>query len=151
MSSGTQKIESKYIKPNTTGVDNPAGAPGEHLVSELLAAAGIALTTATAANIVSLSLPPGDWEVSAASVVTASGANLTAVSSSITPTSATLNTLGKTGTVSEDGITATNIARAIAPKRFNTKIPLTVYLVISATFAAGTAKGYGTIKARRVA
>ncbi len=68
------------------GSDASPGVIGEEKVSTILIGSAVSLTTATAANITSITLTAGDWDLSAGIVFTASGATATNIESSINTT-----------------------------------------------------------------
>src|SRR5215469_13104445 len=53
------------VKGTATNDNAPAGFVGE-VISSVVAAPGVALTTATPANVTSMVLTPGDWDVDGA-------------------------------------------------------------------------------------
>jgi hypothetical protein len=79
----------------TTNDDASAGQFGEVISSTILAASAVALTTGTAANVTSISLTAGDWDVRGdISWTTAGTTNVTRLVASISQTSATLDQVG---------------------------------------------------------
>ena len=139
----------------TGGSAAAAGKVGEVISSAIAVGSAVSLTTATPANVTSISLTAGDWDVSgncnftAASATTALGSVWAA---GISTTSATLPTDGTEAPVFVPLITATSFKThgTVSVKQVNVSSTTTVYLVCEATFTAGTAGGYGDIRARRV-
>jgi hypothetical protein len=133
-----------------TGVVNgsnaAAGEIGEYITSQILFAASVALTTTVVANVTSISLTAGDWDVSGYVGHTLTGST-TAVLASISSTSATLN--GEDFVLVIPALTG-SVQNALTTTRISISATTTVYLVTSATFSSGTAKAYGRIRARRV-
>lgn len=131
----------------TTVADNAgAGTVGEVISSTILSGSAISLTTVTAANITSISLTAGDWDVWGNGVIGASGTNITACSTWISTTSATAPDSAFQAVLtlsSAEGFAATTYMRV------NVSITTTVYLSAIATFGAGTAVANGNIFARR--
>jgi hypothetical protein len=147
------------VTPNIVGVQDGSnattGSVGELVFSNIAVGSAVSLTTATAANVTSISLTPGDWDVdgnvnyAAASATTATGALWV---SGINTTSATIPTDGTEVQTAATAITTTSFKEGItlARKRVSLTTTTTVYLVAEATFTAGTVTGYGHIHARRV-
>lgn len=117
---------------------NGSAAAGE--IGEYGAATGGgALTNGVTVNLVSISIPAGDWEVFGHSFVSGGGAtSLTNFTMSISTTSATQNTttpdrynqLRNAGGISDPFITV-----AAGPVRMSLSSTTTVYLVFVATFS----------------
>ena len=139
----------------TTNDSAAALSVGELLSTVVLVGAPVALTTATAANIATLSLTAGDWDVWG-SVWTnpAAGTTTTKVQAAVSQTTATLPTTPALGTSLSvlTGIT-TAATEAVVLQTGATRISLagttSVYLVASVTFSVSTMGGYGAIYARR--
>lgn len=132
-----------------------AGHVGEVISSAVAVGSAVSLTTATAANVTSISLTPGDWDVSADINFTATGATTAAGASVVGGISTTSATLPTDGTEVNDlvgGLTTTTFktGNSLSRKVVNVSVNTTVYLVGIATFSAGTVGAYGAIVARRV-
>jgi hypothetical protein len=139
------------IVGTTTNNDANAGSFGQYVSSAVAVGSAVSLTTNTAANITSISLTAGDWEVSGNANFTAASATVTGTSGGITSTSATVPT---DGTEVYSGVQVTLLSETdsvtLPSKRFSLSGTTTVYLVGKSTFSAGTVGGFGSIKARRV-
>lgn len=130
------------------GVTNGSSAAAG-VIGEVLSATGTAAnaTTAVARNLVSLTLTPGDWEV------TGVGYFLPSASSAITTVS-----LGTSSGVIEvfpnrtRPAGATTIYESDVPvrRRFNVSATTTIYLVGYVEFSSGTVSTNGYIEARRM-
>lgn len=110
---------------------------------------GIALTTGTPANLTSVSLTAGDWDVWGTVQITPTAA-LTLVIGNISTTSATLS--GPATAFGQFNLTFTSASTSVIPigqARFSLSATTTVYLVGQATFTS-TATGAGHMGARRV-
>ena len=134
------------------GDDATAGNIGEIITASIGIGAGPSLTSTTPANVASISLTAGDWDVTGQVIfeftsATQSGDSIAAISAS----SATL-TGDMTDGYNALRLTTTTAKTAIAlpEKRFIQVGTLTRYLVAQATFSAGTCKASGYIRARRV-
>ena len=145
--------------PGTTTNDNAAvGNVGEYIESLIPAASHVALTTATPANVTSISLTAGDWDVwingflqPAATTVTTSGILCMSL------VSATLDvTMGRVGILSipAAGFTGAgsggNISVNAGPARFSLAATTTVFFVAQASFTTSTMHAYGGLFARRM-
>lgn len=128
-----------------------AGNVGEFVSSLVAVGSPVALTTATAANVTSISLTAGDWDVDGNINFSASSATVTGTSGGITATSATVPT---DGSEVYSGVQVTLLSETdsvtIPRKRINVNSTTTVYLVGKSTFSAGSVGAFGSINARRV-
>lgn len=129
-----------------------AGNVGEEINNFVNLTAGPSLTTATAANAMSMTLTAGDWDVSGELILEYTGATQSGDGqASIGVTSATLanncfdcyNPLRLTTTTCKSSLIMT-------PRRMSNSGSQTVYLVAQATFTAGTCKASGNLHARRL-
>ena len=139
------------IRGTATNDNAAAGIVGEYVSSTVAYASRISLTTATPANITSISLTAGDWDVTGIVVIGLNSATCTAMASSINSTGGTVGALGEYSQSNPNTTTASFQYFNVTPTvRFSLSSTTTVYLVGSATFSAGTVDGFGTIRARRV-
>lgn len=138
----------------TTNDNAPAGSVGETIESTVLVGSAVALTTATTANVTSISLTAGDWDVWGStwySLNALTSAN--SIIGAISIVSATLPTAPNAGGMEQAAMVLTTGAtqgRVIGIRRFSLSATTTVYLVAQATFIASTMSAYGYIGARRV-
>lgn len=145
------------VQINGTGTNDSANAGdvGEIIESEILVASAVALTTATAANVTSISLTAGDWDVwGNVWFNPAATTSITIYEGGINTTSATLPTAPAAGARAKT-IEAALVPNAIfglfiGQRRISVASTTTVYLVAQATFTIDTLGGYGYIGARRV-
>lgn len=124
---------------------------GEYVSSLVATGSAVSLTTNATANVTSISLTAGDWDVDGIVNLNASAATVTAMSGGVTSTSATIPSDGSEG---YSGVLLT-IASAVDSitlprKRISIASTTTVYLVGRSTFSAGTVAAFGSITARRV-
>lgn len=131
-----------------------AGTIGELKTASLLFASTLSLSTTVAANITSVSLTAGDWEVSGQ--INFIPANTTTVASLIggfSATSAVQPSVDSVGGWASDGEVFTSAGATstltIPDARFSLATTTTVFLVATATFAVSTCTGFGNIRARR--
>lgn len=124
-----------------------AGSVGEYVSATQ--ASNVSLTTATTANVTSISLTAGDWDVTGL-VNFSPSVGMSVTLAGISTTSATLGALG---TVSRDSATSAIFSVVAAPTpvvRISIASTTTVFLVCQALFASGTVDATGVIRARRV-
>lgn len=152
------------ITGTTTNDSANAGSVGEVLQSTVVAGSAVALTTATAANVTSLVLTAGDWEVYAACDHTWTGTTATIEVCGLSGTTATQPTQpgGTTGTLTigtepllSQSLTFGTTVTGRFDQRVQTSVKVaagggTLFLVATATFSAGTDAVFGTIRARRI-
>lgn len=135
----------------TTNDAAAAGKVGEHVSAIVASGDAVTLTTATAANVASISLTPGDYDVSGHVTILGTGVTTTAQAAGIGATSATLPTDGSEAYGALQLTTTTaNQSLSLSRKRISLAVITTIYLVARCTFTAGTAKAFGSITARRV-
>jgi hypothetical protein len=128
-----------------------AGNIGEYVESNVASGSAVSLTSATSANVTSISLTAGDWDVQGIVNYTMTGATTANFSSGSNSTSATLggdNTYIYTPFASA-GLTD-QLGNVIPSRRFSLSGTTTIYLIGNATFSVGSASAYGLIRARRV-
>lgn len=133
-----------------TNDNAPAGAVGEYASSLVASGSAVSLTTATTANVASISLTAGDWDVGGNVNFTETTSTVTARSAGLTSTSATVPTDGSEAFCGvQSTVTSETNSITLSRKRFSLSGTTTVYLVARATFSAGTCAGFGQITARR--
>jgi hypothetical protein len=143
----------QFVAKGTLTNDNAAaGTVGEYVNSTVAVGSAVSLTTATPANVTSISLTPGDWDLraivyfhqgatTAASVYTASISTTTATLGA--NDGSTTNMPGATGN-------AVDWSAQVKTHRLSLAATTTVYLVGQSTFTTSTNAAYGNISARRV-
>lgn len=103
-------------------------------------------------NVASVSLTPGDWDVSGAINIVANGATVTGTSGAISINSGATTTDHAAGDNQVDGLLATAAlsgAITIPTYRVRVTTATTVYLKVKATYAVATPTITGRISARR--
>lgn len=142
------------IRQGTTTNDNAlAGNPGEYIESVIVSGSAVSLTTSTAANVTSISLTAGDWDVVGNVLfVTTATTSITQAAASINNVSATMNTISFAQSTVPAMVPGVDTPFALAPntRRYSLSATTTVYLVARAFFTASTLTAYGKISARRV-
>ena len=142
----------KGIAGTATNDNADAGIVGEY-VSSTVAASGVGLTDATFANITTISLTAGDWDVSGVvGVTTGAGTTIAYINYGVSTTSATNGALGQMGSLTTNATIAatTDFVTPVPTTRLSLASTTTVYLVTRVSFAVSTANAYGVIRARRV-
>jgi hypothetical protein len=142
----------------TTNDSASAGNVGEYLSSIIASGSAAALTTGVAANMTSLALTPGDWDVDIMFDFT--GAATTTVQwvvGSLSLVSATHDlTNGRHDASYEAGAAIYNlvagniVTKQVNRRRISIAANTTVYAVASSSFAVSTSTVFGTLTARRV-
>lgn len=138
----------------TSGSNWQAVTTGDYRVSSVATGSAVALTTATAANVTSLSLSQGTWSCRG-TVVRKLGAStsVTQLITSITSTSATAGTVDGGATVqfsTAANVMAADTAMTVGPVILTPTSTTTYYLVASDTFTVSTNAGYGQLLCQRL-
>jgi hypothetical protein len=144
------------LKGATDGSDALAGNVGEFLAASNTA--GVPLTSAVTANVVTLNLTPGDWQVSGVVVFTPNTTGPNAIIGGINTVSATLPTdvqvLAGACTLSQIWSSSmTSNKQQILPLamcRINVAAATPVYLMAQSSFGGGSVVATGRIIARRM-
>ncbi len=129
-----------------------AGFIGERIESFIPLASMITLSNNTPANITSISLTPGVWDISSLAFLQFTGSN-TGSSTGISTTSATLpgNTLiGQSQWSEAITIVSHNLMQCIPAYRQVISATTIYYFVVNATFSTGSGFANGRISATRV-
>jgi len=133
-----------------TGVTNATNAPsgqiGEVITNQ---ATGVALTSGSVANLTSVSLTPGDWDVSGTILLSNTGSNIVVSFGGLNTTSATMPAFPNLMRIETVNGT-TSLHNTVPSVRFNISATTTIYLIGQANSSAGTNTGSGFIRARRV-
>lgn len=141
------------IVGTTTNNNANAGSVGEFISSTVLVGSAVALTSGTQANITSISLTAGDWDVSGTIATNPNAATaMSALVGAISTTSATLTTppyAGGGALLSTAFNTGAGQVLPIGTTRLSLSATTTVFLVVQAFFTVNTSTAYGFIGARR--
>jgi hypothetical protein len=148
-----------YDLANTRWYNAGTDTTGQFITSTVASGSAVALTTATSANVTSISLTAGDWDISGQIDYALIAATSTLFQSGISLTSATLPSqaggsgLG-TDPLAQIPLTTTLLSatygQGVGPVRLSIAATTTVFLVANQTFSAGSSSAYGTIRARRI-
>jgi hypothetical protein len=149
---GSTGLNSQINIAGTTTVTNAdAGYVGEYVESLIAIGSPQSLSNGTAANVTSISLTAGDWDVQGIVSFTETTSTVTARSAGISATSATVPTDGSEGYCGvQSTVTSETNSIMLQRKRIIVSTTTVVYLIAKASFSAGTCGGFGTINARRV-
>lgn len=143
----------------TTNNNASAGMLGEFVTSTVPSGSAVSLTTATTANMTSITLTAGDWDCNVQTNFNITGGTVVDVRMGPSPTSATLATQPAQGVVGTDALVISPLGLAGATGvytlgnidvRISTASTVTIYATAQSTFTVGTVAVYGTIRARRV-
>lgn len=158
---GSQTLASKTLdRPTITGRTDAgsaaAGNVGEYVSAKVLTGAAVALTNGIAANVTSISLTAGEYDVTG--LIVFKPAATTTIVSRVSSISLTSNTHRAAGEVGHVGLIGTNTGIVGANDsgvptgtcRVSISATTTVYLVAAATFGTSTLNAYGEIVARRI-
>ncbi|QWE93287.1 hypothetical protein [Cupriavidus sp. EM10] len=141
------------IVGTTTNNSAQAGSVGEFISSQVLVGSAVALTNNVAANVTSISLTAGDWDVEGTVFFEPAGTTqITAILGGISQVSATAPTAPNSGGSFLLPLTTTG-GRSGLPTgkiRISLASTTTVYLVALSAFTVSTNSAYGFIGARRV-
>lgn len=136
------------IVGTTTNNNANAGSFGEYTSNS---ASGVSLTTTVAANVTSISLTAGDWDVSGTvTFVPAGSTTIAQIESGTSTTSATFGGIGTFSLLTLPFTTGQNDSLIAPPQRISIASTTTVFLVASANFGVSTMTANGFIRARRV-
>ena len=145
----------KGIQGTTTNNSASAGVVGEYVSSTVGSGSSVALTSPTAADVTSISLTAGDWDVagivgfggkSGTSVVEFVGANAGTTSGGISAALGIQVLMNGSTQLS----TVADMTAALPVYRYSLASTTTVYLVARASYTTGSIGAFGTISARRI-
>lgn len=149
-------ITTPNIVGSSTNDSASAGSVGEHQISTVVSGSAVTLTTATAANVTSLSLTAGDWDVwGNVALDTTGGPSATQEIVWVSTTSATVpspltGAVGAYSQLSYAGRDPSFDTMQTGARRLSLSSTTTVYLGAYVIFTGGTAvKAYGSLQARR--
>lgn len=140
------------IVGTTTNNSAAAGSVGEYVSSTVLFGSAVSLSSDTPADVTSISLTAGDWDVWG-SVAYSAGGILTSVYAWINTASASLPTIPNNGAfqiLSANFPSGALQVLSAGMMRISIASTTTIYLTARATISTSTASAYGFIGARRV-
>lgn len=131
-----------------------AGEIGEYISSTVASGSAVALTSGVQANVTSISLTAGDWDITGSVFFSStSTTSFNRYVGGISTTSATIDATPSRYTDTSIAATVPNLVPLTnnsGPTRFSFASTTTVYLVALASFTVSTSGAYGIIRARRV-
>lgn len=157
--SSSPVITNPTIYGTTTNDNAASGVVGELLSSTVPLSSAVSLTTATDANVTSMTLTPGDWDVSVMLYYAGNAATtISRLQSSISFTSAVLDTsFNGAGSYNEIPVVpgtayfaTCQLSNTIGPFRVSVASNTPTYLVAKAQFLVNTCTAYGILRARRI-
>lgn len=131
-----------------------AGKLGEYVASAVQSGSAVSLTSGTPANVTSIALTAGDWDVFGSVAFTGGGTTtVTGLQASISSASAALsyntpNYAAATQFGNSGGLSWLPTL-VPGPLRVSLASGVTIYLVAQAAFGVSTCQAYGTLQARR--
>lgn len=143
---------SEQLLGTTTNNNAVAGYLGEYPNSQVLIGAAVSLTNNTAANVTSISLTAGDWDVwGVVAYNPAGGTTTTQAYAGLSGTSATLNGVNTQSatTLWVGSVLGNAPLQPTSIGRWSIAVTTTIYLIAQATFSGSTNSAYGFIASRR--
>ena len=124
--------------------------------SNVASGSAVALTSTTAANVTSITLTPGDWDVSGTvAFLPAASTSITALAGGSNETSATIGGHHNSFVRAMAAVVPGAVGQVSPIPLHRVTVPFgtttVLYLVARATFTVSTLGAYGIIQARRVA
>ena len=157
LSSGTVPAARTNGHQNGTATNDSgaAGEVGEFVSSTVLVGSAVALTTGTAANITSISLTAGDWDITGSCLYAGNASTVTtqALCWSSSTSAAVPTAPNNGGYQLFSGVSVTNAANlpsvSAGTQRFSLSGTTTVFLSTLTNFTVSTESAFGFIRARR--
>lgn len=145
-----------HLKPSLKDLYNYLDSIGGYLSSSVASGSAVALTSATAANVTSITLTEGEWDVSGSiAFLPAASTSITVLSGSSIETSATIGGAHNSFVRASAAVVPGAVAQVNPLPVHRVVVPAgttqVMYLVARATFSVSTLGAYGIIQARRVA
>jgi hypothetical protein len=151
MVAGLYQMAFGYVG-TTTNDSAPAGYVGEFITANVPIGSAVSLTNNAAANVASITLTAGDWDVWGTVLFNPAGSTTVAsLIASISTVSGAVGILPYGCSALIAAVFGTGAAQAIPTTtlRLNLASPGVVYLVAAATFGVSSMGAYGFIGARR--
>lgn len=142
-------------EPSTSSAT--AGNIGEYVESVIAAGSAVNLTTGVVANMTSISLTAGDWDVdSVVQFTTAATTSVTKTAGGISLVSATVDTTGGRYTNSINqaasvvGAQAPAFTAVVPPLRLSLSATTTIFAIAQSVFTVAALTTWGILRARRI-
>ena len=148
-------INQPTLNGSITNDSAAIGVVGEYQSANILIGGAVNLTINTPANITSLSLTAGDWDVwGLVGFTLGASTSITILQGGVSATSTGIPLVSSGGMFSYEASptvpgSAASLAFDVPANRFSLSTTTTVYLTTSATFTVSTVGAYGIIQARR--
>lgn len=157
LGTGTYAALGRQIGTGTND-DAPQGGVGEHVAATVAVGSAISLTTGASADVTSISLTAGDWDVTGfLGFKTAASTSVSRLIGSLSTASATLDTTTGGAMISHWMAPVVPGANdnafrlgGLGPIRLSLASTATLYLVANAAFTASALAAYGHLRARRM-
>lgn len=136
----------------TTNDNAAAGNVGEEITSNIILGSAVSLSSTVSANLTSISLTAGDWEVEILPIFTGTTTAAQLLSGIGTTTGTISLSGGNFASVYPNQGTAFSAFLPGCPlkKRVSLSATTTVFGVVQSTFGVGTNTAYGLLRARRI-
>jgi hypothetical protein len=149
------QVPREHLKPVLQPLYDYLDLIGGYSSSSVASGSAVALTSTTAANVTSISLSEGEWDVSGVvGYLPAASTSITVLNGGASTTSATVGTTGAVFNFSQAAVVPGAVGQEFSIPTSRIVVAAgsttTVYLVARATFTISTLGAYGTIRARRV-
>jgi hypothetical protein len=146
----TASIQQQVERTTTTA---SAGFVGEYISSSIPSGSAVALVTGTIANVGSIVLGAGDWDIGCELALTGAGATtINSVKASISTTTVALSTTpGLFSNLNLGGVSLTTFGADPTVPIIGARVTAaaTYFATMQVAFAAGTLAAYGLLQARR--
>jgi len=146
------ELNVEMVGGTTTNNNAPAGFVGEYVETIVAPASAVALVTATWKTVTSISLSPGDWDVTSSVGLSLAGSTtVTYFQSNISSATDNAGLDENRSSTPYPGTTlSVNPKQVNVTTRYSVSVNTIVYLTAIAAFAVSTCGAYGKISARRV-
>jgi hypothetical protein len=149
-------VPRKHLQPSLGYLYDYLDSVGSYLSSSVASGSAVSLTSTEAANVTSITLTEGEWDVSGSvGFIPAASTSITALAGGSSETTATISVTGDAFVRASAAVVpgAVGQVASIPVTRYVVAegATATVYLVARATFTVSTLGGFGKIQARRVA
>jgi len=144
-----------HLTPSLENLYSYLDSIGSYLSSSVAQGSAVALTSTTAANVTSITLPAGEWDVSGVlALIPAASTSITVVHGSSSTTSATVGDSAQAVSFAQSAVVPGAIAQSFVIPNYRVVVPTNttqvIYLVARCTFTVSTLGAFGTIQARRI-
>lgn len=136
------------VQGTSTNDNASSGYVGEFIFDVIPNASAVPLSDSVFADVTSISVPAGDWDITGNVWIAASGPVITGSNMFSNIVSATQPDISLVNALS--GSVMINVALSIPSVRYSFSTTTTIYLSCGASFASGSANARGGIYARRV-